>query len=175
MFAHGHRLAERDAVAVDPDGIFGVGDDDVAGGIGDGQRERRGIDADGERRGGETVGGGRHLRMARADLKLGAGFKICKEQQTTPYYYLVNDVGVAYRMRRGDDTVESVLAMYEESCDRARAVVEHTESLDALSTDPHHVWGQVTLRWVILHMLEETARHAGHLDLMREQIDGKTG
>jgi hypothetical protein len=76
---------------------------------------------------------------------------------------------------RGDDTVESVLARYAESCDRSRAVVEHTESLDALSADPHHAWGHVTLRWVMLHMLEETARHAGHLDLMREEIDGKTG
>jgi hypothetical protein len=37
------------------------------------------------------------------------------------------------------------------------------------------VWGHVSLRWVLVHMLEETARHAGHLDLMREQIDGKTG
>ena len=44
-----------------------------------------------------------------------------------------------------------------------------------LSADPHHAWGHVTLRWVLIHMLEETARHAGHLDLMREQIDGKTG
>jgi len=76
---------------------------------------------------------------------------------------------------RGDDTVESVLAMYAESCDRARAVVEHAESLDRLSVDPHRFWGQVTLRWILLHMLEETARHAGHLDLMREQIDGKVG
>jgi hypothetical protein len=33
----------------------------------------------------------------------------------------------------------------------------------------------VTLRWVLVHLLEETARHAGHLDLMREQIDGRTG
>jgi hypothetical protein len=31
------------------------------------------------------------------------------------------------------------------------------------------------LRWILVHLLEETARHAGHLDLMREQIDGRTG
>jgi hypothetical protein len=76
---------------------------------------------------------------------------------------------------RGDDTVESVLALYAEACERARTVVRHTESLDELSAEPHRVWGNVTLRWVLLHMLEETARHAGHLDLMREEIDGKTG
>jgi hypothetical protein len=76
---------------------------------------------------------------------------------------------------RGDDTVESVLALYAEACERARVVVMHTDSLDELSAEPHRVWGNVTLRWVLLHMLEETARHAGHLDLMREEIDGKTG
>ncbi len=35
---------------------------------------------------------------------------------------------------------------------------------------------QVTdLRWIVLHMIEETARHAGHLDIARELIDGQTG
>jgi hypothetical protein len=33
----------------------------------------------------------------------------------------------------------------------------------------------VTLRWVLVHMLEETARHAGHLDILRELVDGATG
>ncbi len=37
------------------------------------------------------------------------------------------------------------------------------------------VFGNVSLRWILVHMLEETARHAGHLDLMREAIDGRTG
>jgi hypothetical protein len=31
------------------------------------------------------------------------------------------------------------------------------------------------LRWVLLHMIEETARHAGHADIIRESIDGGTG
>ena len=76
---------------------------------------------------------------------------------------------------QGDETVESMLALYAEACERSRAIVRDTDSLDALSATPHSVWGPVTLRWVMLHMLEETARHAGHLDLMREQLDGKTG
>ncbi|HEY7626337.1 MAG TPA: DUF664 domain-containing protein, partial [Ilumatobacteraceae bacterium] len=33
----------------------------------------------------------------------------------------------------------------------------------------------VTLRWVLVHMVEETARHAGHADIIRELIDGATG
>ena len=76
---------------------------------------------------------------------------------------------------QGDETVESVLALYGEACARSRAVVQGAETLDDLSALPHDVWGHVTLRWVLLHMLEETARHAGHLDLMREQLDGHTG
>jgi hypothetical protein len=32
-----------------------------------------------------------------------------------------------------------------------------------------------TLRWVLLHLIEETARHAGHADLLREAIDGSVG
>ncbi len=33
----------------------------------------------------------------------------------------------------------------------------------------------VTMRWVLIHMVEETARHAGHIDILRELIDGRTG
>ena len=37
-------------------------------------------------------------------------------------------------------------------------------------------WGdQVSMRWVLIHMIEETARHAGHMDIGRELIDGRTG
>ena len=37
-------------------------------------------------------------------------------------------------------------------------------------------WGdQVSMRWVLIHMIEETARHAGHMDIARELIDGRTG
>ena len=42
------------------------------------------------------------------------------------------------------------------------------------STALHSV-GAASLRWILLHMLEETARHAGHLDLIRELLDGETG
>ena len=35
--------------------------------------------------------------------------------------------------------------------------------------------GQVSLRWIYVHMIEETARHVGHADILREQTDGATG
>ena len=40
----------------------------------------------------------------------------------------------------------------------------------------HELWGEdLSVRWVVLHMIEEYARHNGHADLLREAIDGATG
>jgi hypothetical protein len=73
------------------------------------------------------------------------------------------------------DTVESVLAEYRDACSRSRRVVAAAPSLDDLSARTGGVWGHVSLRWILVHMIEETARHAGHLDIMRETIDGRIG
>ena len=80
----------------------------------------------------------------------------------------------SFRIRDGD-TVESVLAEYRDACGRSRGVVAAAPSLDDLSVRTDEVWGEVSLRWILVHMIEETARHAGHLDIMRESIDGRTG
>lgn len=72
------------------------------------------------------------------------------------------------------DTVDSVLADYRHQVDCGRAVTNRA-SLDEVSAREHELFGSVSLRWVLVHLLEETARHAGHLDLMRERIDGQTG
>ena len=40
---------------------------------------------------------------------------------------------------------------------------------------PHDRLGTVSLRWIYVHMIEETARHVGHEDILREQTDGSTG
>ncbi len=73
------------------------------------------------------------------------------------------------------DTVESVIAFYRTEVEEARRVSRAAPSLDALSARATNYREQVSLRWIMVHMLEETARHAGHLDLMREQIDGQVG
>jgi hypothetical protein len=73
------------------------------------------------------------------------------------------------------DTVASVLAEYHEETAQTRRVVDATDSLDELSAVASELRGHVSLRWVLVHMIEETARHAGHLDVMRESIDGRTG
>ena len=74
-----------------------------------------------------------------------------------------------------DDTVESVIGFYRAEVRESRRVCKDAPSLDVLSAKETPYRGQVTLRWIMVHMLEETARHAGHLDLMRESIDGQVG
>ncbi len=75
-----------------------------------------------------------------------------------------------------DATPDQLLAQYAESCERSRAVQAAADSLDQPSAVIHDRVGQpFTLRWILVHMIEETARHNGHADILREAIDGKTG
>ncbi len=73
-----------------------------------------------------------------------------------------------------DDTVASIVDEYRAACAVSRAIASKA-SIDDLSVQDHALFGRTSLRWIYVHMIEETARHAGHLDLMREQIDGKVG
>ncbi len=57
--------------------------------------------------------------------------------------------------------------------DAADRFVAGAESLDVRGHD--EVYGTVSLRWVLVHMVEEYARHNGHADLLRERIDGAVG
>jgi hypothetical protein len=91
------------------------------------------------------------------------------EQYPVPW----NDEDPDADLRIADDaTVDSVVAWYRTEWEAADAIYrEH--SLD--DTGTHRLQGVVSLRWILLHMIEETARHAGHLDLIAEQLDGRTG
>ena len=73
-------------------------------------------------------------------------------------------------------STETVFAFYSGQIARARALVASTP----LSTPPRGRHGRgderiTDLRFIVLHMIEETARHLGHLDAARELIDGRTG
>ena len=74
-----------------------------------------------------------------------------------------------------DLAADELRERYRQACARSREVVARAGSLDQLSALPRRVGGHFDLRWVLLHMLEETARHAGHADLIRESIDGAVG
>jgi uncharacterized damage-inducible protein DinB len=71
-----------------------------------------------------------------------------------------------------DETTEDILAFYSRARAAADAVIDELD-LDATGSG----WSSytVSLRWVLIHMVEETARHAGHADILRELIDGTTG
>ena len=68
-----------------------------------------------------------------------------------------------------------MLGLYTEACDRSRAAVAQVGDPDAVAATRSRDGHEVSLRWIMLHMLEETARHNGHADLLRESIDGVTG
>jgi uncharacterized damage-inducible protein DinB len=75
-----------------------------------------------------------------------------------------------------DDEPADLTALYVAAMARSRAVVAAAESLDQLSVEASRREGTpFSLRWILLHLVEETARHAGHADLLREALDGQTG
>ena len=74
------------------------------------------------------------------------------------------------------DTLAQSLAIYQRECDISRSITADAASLDELTVAPIRDYGApVSLRWILVHMIEETARHAGHIDIIREIVDGTTG
>ncbi len=71
-----------------------------------------------------------------------------------------------------DESVATILALYRAEVAHSRAI---TAAADLNDQARRPRGGVQTLRWIVLHMIEETARHNGHADLMREAIDGATG
>lgn len=75
------------------------------------------------------------------------------------------------RIDPGDSTT-GILAFYS----RARAAADQViGSIDLDEAGTTMFGDTVSLRWAVIHILEDTARHAGHIDIMRELIDGMVG
>ncbi|MFP5331674.1 MAG: DinB family protein [Acidimicrobiia bacterium] len=70
------------------------------------------------------------------------------------------------------ETAASLISFYRQSCEESRQVVAAQPDLDRVVSTGRR---DVSLRWILVHMIEETARHAGHLDLLRESWDGAVG
>jgi uncharacterized damage-inducible protein DinB len=79
-------------------------------------------------------------------------------------------------MRIGpDQPIHELLAEYAEQCAGNSAVIAATD-LDALSKFRSRTTGErFPLKWIVMHLIEETARHNGHIDLLREMADGVIG
>lgn len=71
-----------------------------------------------------------------------------------------------------DDTVERWLSEYRDACEASRSIVA-ARDLDSRCARTDII--DCNLRYVLLHMIEETARHAGHADIIRESVDGARG
>jgi uncharacterized damage-inducible protein DinB len=73
------------------------------------------------------------------------------------------------------DQVLAAAAAWADEVAFAARFVAGAPDMGLVSVGRNRVLGHVSLRWVLVHMIEEYARHAGHADLLRERIDGSTG
>jgi uncharacterized damage-inducible protein DinB len=77
------------------------------------------------------------------------------------------------------DTAEHLRSLWQASVHRSRALVTEAladgSGLDRLSDRELPDGTRPSLRWIVVHMIEEYARHNGHADLLRESVDGSTG
>lgn len=83
---------------------------------------------------------------------------------------------LSFRMLPGE-TVDSVLGAYRETAGRTTEIVSSLPDLDLSHALPEAPWFEPGARWsarrVLLHVIAETAQHAGHADIIRETIDGR--
>lgn len=73
------------------------------------------------------------------------------------------------------DSIADVVDRYRDAVDRANDVLDGCPDLSAPVPRPGPGKPAPSIRWALTHMIEETGRHAGHADILRELIDGSTG
>ena len=96
--------------------------------------------------------------------------------ETPDYPWSEEDPDADFRIESGQ-TISSVSQRYADAVARADTVIAGAPNLDVTGTLPNDDSDRTerSLRWVLVHMIEETARHAGHMDIIRELIDDATG
>ena len=97
-------------------------------------------------------------------------FRRTLNNQIFPVPWTDEDPDADFRIEP-DETPEEIVAFYRQEVAEASLSAEG-HSLDDLAERTDR---PVSLRWIYIHMIEETARHCGHADILREQIDGTTG
>jgi uncharacterized damage-inducible protein DinB len=88
------------------------------------------------------------------------------------YPFGLEDEDADFRIEDDESSAE-VFDLYRRACDRSRRALE-AASLNDMVENPDRS-ADYNVRWVVVHMIEETARHVGHADIIREQLDGKSG
>ncbi|WP_431958312.1 DinB family protein [Nocardia lijiangensis] len=74
-----------------------------------------------------------------------------------------------------EDSVADIVARYRETVQRANEILDGCTDLGAPVPRSRPGRPAPSVRWALTHMIEETGRHAGHADILRELIDGATG
>ncbi|MFC6092434.1 DinB family protein [Saccharothrix lopnurensis] len=97
-------------------------------------------------------------------------FRVVLSGQPSEAPYTLEDPDADWRVEPGE-TISGLLADYAAECAVSREVAA---GLD-LDHEVAFRGGRLPARWVLIHMIEETGRHAGHLDAVRELLDGATG
>lgn len=92
-------------------------------------------------------------------------------RQTEPLPVDENDENSDLRIEPSETTA-GILGLYARAREAADTVISEVEPEE---TGTAWTGETVSMRWVLIHMLEETARHGGHMDILRELIDGATG
>ncbi|MDB5081055.1 MAG: Mini-circle protein [Chloroflexi bacterium] len=88
--------------------------------------------------------------------------------------YTQEDPDADWRIEPGETTAD-VLEFYRQEVRESRRIANAANLDDQAKNQTGQEIKGHTLRWILTHMIEETARHNGHADILREMIDGTTG
>jgi uncharacterized damage-inducible protein DinB len=114
----------------------------------------------------------RHL----AEVERGWFRRIMAGEDAPRLYRSESDPDAAFEGAVGDPTVvEQAWDAWRGEVEFAERFVSRTADLDTTGKTLDAWRGAMSLRWVLMHMVEEYARHLGHADLLRERIDGALG
>lgn len=107
------------------------------------------------------------------------GYRLFGRDRSLPFDAVDWDTDPEWEWRTAvDDSPADLFALWAQAKDRARAAINEALSAGGLEFLARRPWADGTapsLRWILVHMIEEYARHNGHADLLREAIDGQTG
>jgi uncharacterized damage-inducible protein DinB len=102
-------------------------------------------------------------------------FRIAAGQQILPWVYSTPDDEEADINQVDDADASADLLAYVDECANAQRAVSSVALDDIVTRPDDPAKRAINVRWIYLHMIEEYARHNGHADILREQIDGATG
>ncbi|PZS31376.1 MAG: Mini-circle protein [Pseudonocardiales bacterium] len=108
-----------------------------------------------------------------ADVERGWFRRFALEETVPRYSDAANADGDFDNVQGDADMVDEAFAFWLAEIEHAREVAAAAE-LDQTFVHPR-TGTTMSLRWILVHMIEEYARHCGHADLLRERIDGVTG